>query len=151
VEGSTESHQTQSFWGHHRYSSGYPNRRWAGQGGINAARLTVTDREFVITPLGFFRAVLRAPEIRVPIADVEMAWEILWGVKFVTPSRPDLDGTHFKSNNSTGGRQLVALVKESGIPVRKMAWRDRVAGRFRNFGVQQANGWRWLKHTLRRR
>jgi hypothetical protein len=99
-----------SFWGHHRYASKFSNIRWAGQGGRNAARLTVADGAFVITPLGFFRKVVRMPEVRIPIEVVHMAWQIAWGVKFVTPSRPDLDGTYFKSNSPTGGRQLVALV-----------------------------------------
>jgi hypothetical protein len=146
---SYERPQAASFWGHHRYSSAYPNLRWAGQGGINSAGLTVTESEFVITPLKLFRTVLRMPEVRIPISAVEMAWEIHWGVKFVTPSRPDLNGTSFKSNNADGGRQLVALVKKLGIPVQTMPWRDRVSGFFRDSRTQHAGGRRWLKQTLR--
>jgi hypothetical protein len=139
------------FRGHHRYSSKFPHRRWAGQGGINAARLSVTDSEFVITPLKLVRSLLRMPEVRIPISAIESAWEIHWGVKFVTPTRPDLDGTYFKSNNLTGGRELVALVKDLGIPVQTMPWSERFAGFFRDWGTQEANGWRWLMSTVRRR
>lgn len=91
------------------------------------------------------------PEVRIPISAIESAWEIHWGVKFVTPTRPDLDGTYFKSNNLTGGRELVALVKDLGIPVQTMPWSERFAGFFRDWGTQEANGWRWLMSTVRRR
>lgn len=145
-----EALEPNGFRGHYRYASGLPNPLWAGRGGINAARLTATQDEFVITPLKLFRSVLRAPEIHIPIDAVEMAWEIHWGVKFATPSRPDLDGTYFKSNNAAGGRQLITLVKERGVPVRTMPWRDRVIGFFRDFWMQQRYGWRWLKQAVRR-
>jgi hypothetical protein len=34
--------------------------------------------------------------------------------------------------------------------MQKMPWPERVRGRFRDFGIQQANGWRWLKQTILR-
>lgn len=139
-----------SFLGHHRYSTEFPELRWAGQGGINAARLTFVENEIVITPLSLFRRLLRAPEIRIPIDPVEMVWQIHWGVKFVTPSRPDLDGTCFKANNRAAGRQLVGLVEELGIPVQRMTPRDRLLGFFRDSRAQRACERRWLKHTVRR-
>jgi len=137
---SSTSADAPSFFGHHRYASKYPNLRWAGQGWINSARLTVVDGSFVITPVKVFGIALAMPELRIPIETVEMAWQITWGVKFVTPSRPDLDGTYFKSNNPTDGRRLVALVRELGIPVQVMPWRDRFLNSFRDIRTQQVNG-----------
>jgi hypothetical protein len=99
----------------------------------------------VITPLAVFSKVLRMPELRIPIDAVELAWQITWGVKFVTPSRPDLDGSYFKANSAKGGRQLVALVNELGIPVEVMPRRDRFVNTLRDFRTQQANAWRWMK------
>ena len=94
--------QERAFLGHHRYSNGHPDLRWRSQGGINSARLSVDGNEVVITPLSLFRRVLRMPTVRIPLAEIEKVWAITWGVKFSTPSRPDLDGTVFKSNSARG-------------------------------------------------
>jgi hypothetical protein len=147
-----ESGRTQqaTFQGHQRYAAKYPLRRWAGQGGINTARLSVTDSGFVITPVKLARVLLRMPKVRIPFAVIESVWEIHWGIKFVTPTRPDLDGTSFKSNNASGARELVALVKSLGVPLETMPRRDRIIGFFRDFPTQ-ANGSRWTRSMIRRR
>jgi hypothetical protein len=142
--------QQATFRGHNRYAANYPLRRWAGRGGINTAYLSVTDSGFAITPVKLARVLLRMPKVRVPFASIESVWEVHWGIKFVTPTRPDLDGTYFKSNSASGARELVALVKSLGIRVETMPWRDRVSGFFRDWATQ-INGGRYTRSMIRRR
>jgi hypothetical protein len=146
----TSGTQQATFRGHYRYAAKYPLSRWAGQGGINTARLSVTDSAFVITPVKLARVLLRMPVLRIPFAVVESVWGIHWGIKFVTPTRPDLDGTYFKSNSASGARELAALVKSLGIPVETMPWRDRLFGFFQDFATQM-NGGRYVRSMIRRR
>jgi hypothetical protein len=143
--------ETRRFVGHHRYSGGYPDLRWAGQGGINSAQLTIEADEIELVPFRVFRTVLRMPTVRIPVAAIESVWAISWGVKFNTPSRPDLDGTVFKANTARSGRELRATIEGLGIQVEEMSGRERLTGWFRDFHTQQANGFRWLTQKIQRR
>jgi hypothetical protein len=143
--------QTRSFVGHHRYSNGYPNLRWASQGGINSARLSIGADEIELVPLRALRGALKMPTVRIPVAAIASVWGISWGVKFNTPSRPDLDGTVFKANSARGGRELRAIIEGLGVPVEEMSARKRLSGWLGDFKTQQANGFRWLRQTLQRR
>jgi hypothetical protein len=143
--------QTQSFVGHHRYSDGYPDLRWASQGGINSARLSVGADEIELVPLRVFQRMFRMPTVRIPVAAIESVWAISWGVKFNTPSRPDLDGTVFKANTARGGRELKATIEGLGIRVDEMSARRRVTGWVADVRTQQINGSRWLKQKRQRR
>jgi hypothetical protein len=128
------------FRGHHRYSDGCPDLRWASQGAINSARLSIGANEIELVPLRVFRRMFRMPTVRIPVAAIESVWAINWGVKFNTPSRPDLDGTVFKANTARGGRELRATIEGLGIRVEEMSARTRLTGWFGDFSTRQANG-----------
>jgi hypothetical protein len=142
--GATRSTRPISIFGGVCYAPGNPSR-WAGAQGSGTTRLTVEEDAILLTPLWIWRLVNRLPVVRIPIDKVEAASRTTFGLTFVVPSDPDLDGTRFVpfGGDRDALRPLVELLERRGIPIDTMPVANRIRGYLRDHAVASRPGWIW--------
>jgi hypothetical protein len=82
---------------------GYPPAhasRYAGAQ-FGMARLTVKNDCIVISPLWFWRRLLRMPVLRIPLTAIQGASRISWGVKFTVPADAELEALDSSAGTET--------------------------------------------------
>jgi hypothetical protein len=108
------------------------------------ATLRIAGGDVVLRPLWPWRKLIRMPELRIPLDEVEAVSKITFGVKFSVPGNPQFDGARFYGYGYQPlDRPELRWIQERGIAVSEMPAPERVRGFFHDFAVSQRPGWIW--------